>query len=64
VQLEIGGSIPKWLTTPVLIDTVKNLFRVASAEFAALGGGGISSPRQQDSHGQLLDGNELLLMAP
>jgi hypothetical protein len=78
LQLEIGGSIPKWLTTPVLIDTVKNLFRVAAADFASMTGGGGSSsnsnhhsarqdeqqhPNQSHEH-QLLDGRELLLMAP
>jgi len=25
IQLEIGGSIPNWLTTPVVIDNVKNI---------------------------------------
>jgi len=34
VQLEVGGGIPQFLTTPVIIDTVKNLFRIAQAEFA------------------------------
>lgn len=26
LQLEIGGSIPSWLTTPILMDSVKKLF--------------------------------------
>lgn len=34
LQLDIGGSIPNFLTTPVLIDTVKNLFETAKQEFA------------------------------
>jgi len=34
LQLAIGGSVPTWLTTPVMIDTVKNLFRVAEKEFS------------------------------
>jgi len=33
LQLSIGGNVPTWLTTPVMIDTVKNLFRVAEREF-------------------------------
>lgn len=34
VQLDIGGSIPSWLTSPVLIDTVKTLFTTAQKDFA------------------------------
>lgn len=34
LQLDIGGSIPSWLTTPVMIDTVKSLFKVAEKQFA------------------------------
>jgi len=31
LQLEIGGKIPTWLTTPILTDSVKNLFREAES---------------------------------
>jgi hypothetical protein len=34
LQLDIGGSIPTWLTTPLLINTVKNLFETAQKDFA------------------------------
>jgi hypothetical protein len=34
LQLDIGGAIPSFLTTPILIDTVKNLFDTAQKEFA------------------------------
>jgi len=34
LQLDIGGAIPHFLTTPVLIDTIKNLFETARREFA------------------------------
>eukprot|EP00522_Entomoneis_paludosa_P006550 CAMPEP_0172455992 /NCGR_PEP_ID=MMETSP1065-20121228/13567_1 /TAXON_ID=265537 /ORGANISM="Amphiprora paludosa, Strain CCMP125" /LENGTH=322 /DNA_ID=CAMNT_0013208585 /DNA_START=26 /DNA_END=994 /DNA_ORIENTATION=+ len=34
VQLEIGGGVPSFLTTPVVIDTVKNLFKTAKSEYA------------------------------
>jgi len=35
LQLEIGGGIPQFLTTPVMIKTVKTLFDVAAVDFAA-----------------------------
>jgi len=38
LQLEIGGGIPQFLTTPVMIKTVKALFDVAAVEFADVGG--------------------------
>jgi hypothetical protein len=33
LQLEVGGKIPPFLTTPVLIETVKSLFSYASGVF-------------------------------
>ena len=33
LQLEIGGKIPTWLTSPILVDTVKSLFRRAEPFF-------------------------------
>ena len=33
LQLEVGGKIPPFLTTPVLIDTVKSLFSYANSVF-------------------------------
>jgi hypothetical protein len=38
LQLDIGGKIPLWLTTPIMIDTIKNLFQVAKDEFSGIGG--------------------------
>jgi hypothetical protein len=34
LQMEIGGNLPTWLTTPVLIDSVKSLFRTAEGFYA------------------------------
>lgn len=34
VQMEVGGGVPVFLTTPVLIDTVKKLLKTADAEFS------------------------------
>ena len=33
LQLEIGGNLPVWLTTPVMYDTIKKLFRTADGVF-------------------------------
>lgn len=38
LQLEIGGGIPQFLSTPVMIKTVKALFDVAAVECADVGG--------------------------
>lgn len=34
LQLEVGGNLPTWLTTPIIIDTVKKLFRTAESFFS------------------------------
>jgi hypothetical protein len=60
LQMEIGGQIPKFLTTPVLVETVKNLFKVASDEL----GSGIEALWKQKMQDQVLSGRELLLMTP
>eukprot|EP00523_Entomoneis_sp_CCMP467_P006658 CAMPEP_0168734944 /NCGR_PEP_ID=MMETSP0724-20121128/9078_1 /TAXON_ID=265536 /ORGANISM="Amphiprora sp., Strain CCMP467" /LENGTH=346 /DNA_ID=CAMNT_0008782071 /DNA_START=42 /DNA_END=1082 /DNA_ORIENTATION=+ len=38
LQLDIGGGLPHFVTTPVLIDTVKSLFRTAHREYSKLEG--------------------------
>jgi hypothetical protein len=40
LQLEIGGKIPIWMTTPIITETVKNLFRHAQKDFDSHGKGG------------------------
>jgi hypothetical protein len=39
LQMDVGGSIPTWITTPVVIDSVKSLFSTAEREFAGKGDG-------------------------
>ena len=34
LQLDIGGNMPTWLTSPIVVETVKNLFRHAEHVFA------------------------------
>mmetsp|Transcript_9491 Transcript_9491/g.27235 ORF Transcript_9491/g.27235 Transcript_9491/m.27235 type:complete len:325 (-) Transcript_9491:26-1000(-) len=38
IQLEIGGKIPTWMTTPIVIDNVKKMFSVAQKFFNNEGG--------------------------
>eukprot|EP01083_Nonionella_stella_P133341 405365_1 len=33
LQLEVGGNLPYFLTTPILIDTIKGMFRHAESQF-------------------------------
>jgi len=33
LQLEVGGNLPSFLTTPILVETVKSLFNYASGVF-------------------------------
>lgn len=33
LQLEIGGKIPSFLTTPILVETVKSMFGYAEKTF-------------------------------
>jgi hypothetical protein len=63
LQMDIGGNVPKFLTTPVMIETVKKLFGTAKKEFAAAGEGGaldahLQEKAEQDSlanrHGLLM----------
>jgi hypothetical protein len=48
LQMDIGGNVPKFLTTPVMIDTVKKLFSTAKKEFAAAGEGGALDAHLQE----------------
>jgi len=34
LQLEVGGKLPTWLTTPIMTDTIKSMFRHAERFFA------------------------------
>jgi hypothetical protein len=38
IQLEAGGKLPTWLTAPVMIDTIKNLFSCAKNFYAGTKG--------------------------
>lgn len=34
LQLEIGGKIPTWMTTPIVTDSVKRMFKCAKDVYA------------------------------
>jgi hypothetical protein len=52
LQLDIGGNVPKFLTTLAMIDTVKKLFGTAKKEFAASGEGGALDAHLQEIAGR------------
>jgi hypothetical protein len=64
LQLDIGGNIPKWLTTPVMIDTVKNLFNVAAAEFSQGFDGILGEFLRQNTNEDYPANKQLLLIPP
>ena len=61
LQLDIGGKIPLFLTRPVMIDTVKNLFKVAKAEFSGIGGDLASFIAEKASQCVVADRHSLLM---
>lgn len=61
LQLDIGGSIPTWLTTPIMIDTVKSLFKVAKKEFAETDGP-LAEFLEEKEKADQLENRESLLM--
>jgi hypothetical protein len=63
LQMDIGGNVPKFLTTPVIINTVKNLFGTAKKEFAAVGeGGALDAHLQEKAERDSLANRQGLLM--
>ena len=36
VQLEVGGNIPTWITTPIIVDTIKSQLRYAKGYFGGM----------------------------
>jgi hypothetical protein len=57
IQLEIGGKIPTWLTTPIVIENVKNMFRVVDEYYK---GGALDKYLRE----QLLGDKYSLLLTP
>ncbi|CAB9504967.1 expressed unknown protein [Seminavis robusta] len=63
IQLEIGGKIPNWLTTPIVIENVKNMFRVVDGYFKE-GEGGALDEYLKDSYLEALGDKYSLLLTP
>ena len=65
LQLDIGGRLPLWLTTPVVTETVKSLFRCASQYYQGKDGHLQDYLRkQQEEHDQVAFEQQSLLMTP
>jgi len=64
LQLEIGGNLPQWITTPVVIDNVKNMFKVVSKYFGEGESGALSQYLKENSASDTLKSRASLLMTP
>jgi len=64
LQLEIGGKIPTWMTTPIVTETVKNLFRHAKKDFDSHGKGGEFDKfvaEKERQHNAFIDRHSILM---
>lgn len=64
LQLEIGGGIPGFLTQPILIETVKNLFKHAGKIFQDEDELAPFLKNEEDLKNEFLDQRHSLLMTP
>mmetsp|Transcript_17194 Transcript_17194/g.35401 ORF Transcript_17194/g.35401 Transcript_17194/m.35401 type:complete len:355 (+) Transcript_17194:205-1269(+) len=65
IQLEIGGRIPAWSTTPVVIQTIKQLFKHAAVYYGPDGGvweGNGVEERMEELRVKVLEDKEDLLV--
>lgn len=60
IQLEIGGNLPTWITTPIVIDNVKNMFKVVDAYFGE-GEGGALDQYLKGIQKEAIDDHSLLM---
>lgn len=60
IQLEIGGNLPNWITTPVVIDNVKNMFKVVDGYFGE-GEGGALDQYLKELHEETFEHHSLLM---
>lgn len=63
LQLEVGGKIPSFLTTPILVETVKQMFKYAKKTFADEE---IMAPwvQKRENDAMMIDERLSLLMTP
>ena len=61
---EIGGGLPNFLTTPVVIDNVKNMFKIVDVYFSDQKEGGALDQYLKELQKEALIDNNSLLMTP
>lgn len=61
---EIGGGLPNFLTTPVVIDNIKNMFRIVDVYFSDQKEGGALDQYLKELQAEALTDNNSLLMTP
>jgi hypothetical protein len=61
LQLEIGGNVPHFLTTPAIQDSVKSLFKTAQSEFRGESGNLQDFLAQQEEADHVADYHSLLM---
>lgn len=64
LQIDIGGNLPTFVTTPVLIETVKNLFKYAEKVFAGGEGSDIHKKLLEKANHDSLAERHSILMTP
>jgi hypothetical protein len=64
LQLEIGGKLPVWLTAPIVIDSVKALFKKAESFFGEGEGGALDKYLQEKAEQDSFYGRHSILMTP
>jgi len=63
LQIEIGGNLPNWITTPIVVDNVKNMFKTCAAFFSEGEGGALDKYlKEMESMQCRLDDSRSLLM--
>jgi hypothetical protein len=63
LQMEVGGKLPTWLTTPIMIDSVKGMFSTAQSYFKGTGGE-LQQFLEQKSKQDELAHRQAILMTP
>jgi hypothetical protein len=65
LQLEIGGKIPVWMTVPIVMDTVKTMFKTVDAYFAQGDGGELAMYlKEKEARDEDMGGRQSILMTP
>jgi hypothetical protein len=63
LQLEVGGKLPLWLTTPIMLDSIKGMFNMADSFFQNRNGE-LDKFLAKKSRDDDLIGRQAILMTP